>query len=512
MEVKTGATMAEMERAVEIALWYQKLRETSNKAFLPLFFDEHRFLVLKGGGGSGKSVFAARKLIERAYAEPGHRFLVCRKVGKTIRESCWRNLLNQLSEFYPGRYKANKSDMTITCDTGTMFLFAGLDDVEKLKSIVDVTGIWVEEASEILEGDLNQLNIRLRGEHACYDQIILTFNPISITHWLKKRFFDRRDEEARTHETTYKDNRFLPEKDRKVLEDFKVTDRYYYEVYCLGFWGTTGKTVFNGEAVTRRLLDNVQPKATGYMEFQYNGLVISDVKFRADETGFLKIYKMPEAGVPYVLGGDPAGDGSDSFVAQVIDNRTGQQVATLRHQFDEDLYAHQVYALGMFYNTALIGIENNFSSYPTKELERLGYPNLYVRETEDEYTHRPKKAFGVYTNTKTRPVMIAELIKAVREDINIVCDKDTLTEMLTFVRNEAFKPEAEEGAHDDCVMALAIAHYIRPQQEYTAAQAEEAKPAAIWTRSMYEDYENASEEEQRYLLRKWGVPEDLADG
>ena len=202
---------------LDIARWYVHLAETSNKAFMPLFFDEHRFLVLKGGGGSGKSVFAARKLIERAFAEPGHRFLVCRKVAKTLRESCWRNILDQLSKYYPGRYSPNKSDLTITCDNGSTFLFAGLDDVEKLKSIVDVTGEWIEEASELLEGDLNQLNIRLRGETREYKQIILTFNPISITHWLKLRFFDRQDPNARVHESTYRDNRFLPEEDRKVL-------------------------------------------------------------------------------------------------------------------------------------------------------------------------------------------------------------------------------------------------------------------------------------------------------
>ena len=496
---------SQMRRAYEAAVWYQGLRETSNRAFLPLFFDEHRFLVLKGGGGSGKSVFAARKLIERAFAEPGHRFLVCRRVAKTLRESCWRNLLIQLGKYYPGRFKANKSDMVITCDTGTVFLFAGLDDVEKLKSIVDVSGIWVEEASEIQESDLNQLNIRLRGEHPYYDQIILTFNPISITHWLKARFFDRKDEEGRTHETTYEDNRFLPEKDRKVLEDFQYTDRYYYEVYCLGFWGTTGKTVFNGEAVTKRLLDNVQPVAVGMMKYEDTGLRLEDIEFTHDRQGYLKIYTLPERGVPYVIGGDTAGDGSDCFVAQVIDNRTGKQVAVLKHQFDEDLYAKQVFALGMWYNEALIGVENNFSSYPTKELERMEYPNLYVRETEDEYTHRMKNAYGVNTNTKTRPVMIAGLIQAVREDINIVCDGDTLREMLTFVRNEQWRPEAEEGAHDDCVMALAIAHYIRPQQRYLELKEEKR---VQWTDAMFEDFYRASEEEQDMLLRKWGEPEE----
>lgn len=489
---------------MDIARWYVHLAETSNKSFMPLFFDEHRFLVLKGGGGSGKSVFAARKLIERAFAEPGHRFLVCRKVAKTLRESCWRNILDQLSRYYPGRYSPNKSDLTITCDNGSTFLFAGLDDVEKLKSIVDVTGEWIEEASELLEGDLNQLNIRLRGETKEYKQIILTFNPISITHWLKLRFFDRKDPDARVHESTYWDNRFLPEEDRKVLEDFKETDRYYYEVYCLGLWGTTGRTVFDGEAVTRRLLDNVQPVKVGMMAYRDTGLALEEIRFEDDHTGHIRIYKEPEQGVPYVIGADTAGEGSDSNVAQVLDNRTGEQVAVLRQQFDEDLFAKQLFALGMYYNTALIGVETNWSTYPVLTLERLNYPKQYVRETIDNYTHRTKKAFGFETTGKTRPVIIAELVKAVREDINLVCDRDTLEEMLTFIRNEKFRPEAEEGAHDDCVMSLAIAHYIRPQQDYLTAQERKKRK---WTSDMWEDYRNASPREKDELRKLWGDPD-----
>ena len=99
------------------------------------------------------------------------------------------------------------------------------------------------------------------------------------------------------------------------------------------------------------------------------------------------------------------------------------------------------------------------------ELERLRYPKQYIRESIDDYTHKIKQSFGFLTNTKTRPVILAELIKAVRDDITIVNDETTLQEMLTFVRNpETLKPEAELGAHDDCVLSLAIAHYIRPQQ------------------------------------------------
>lgn len=112
-------TQKELDLKVECALWFRNLRETNNRTFLPLFWDEHRYLVLKGGGGSGKSIFAGRKILERAITEPGHRFLVCRKVARTLRESCFKQLLGQLIDFYPDSgYKANKSDLAISFRNG----------------------------------------------------------------------------------------------------------------------------------------------------------------------------------------------------------------------------------------------------------------------------------------------------------------------------------------------------------------------------------------------------------
>lgn len=213
-----------------------------------------------------------------------------------------------------------------------------------------------------MEGDFNQLDIRLRGKTREYQQIILTFNPISIQHWLKKRFFDRRDPRARVHESTYRDNRFLDAAAIRTLESFKETDEYYYQVYCLGMWGVTGKTVFDGRAISRRLQELKAPENIGLFEYGYDGLRISDIRWTNDRSGCVSIYKTPEAGAPYVIGADTAGEGSDFFVAHVMDNRTGEQVAVLRGQFDEDVFAHQLYCLGRHYNTALIGIETNFST------------------------------------------------------------------------------------------------------------------------------------------------------
>lgn len=488
-------------------------RKVFNARYLPLLGDSHRYLVLYGGAGSGKSYFAAQRYIYKLISPGMCNLLVVRQVGRTNRDSTY-SLLRQiitrwgLSDYY----RCNDSDLRITCTaTGNSAIFKGLDDAEKLKSVTfargELTDIWVEEASEICEEDYKQLDTRLRGGKAP-KQVTLTFNPIDINHWLKHRYFDRPDERAVTLHTTYKDNAHIDAEYAALLEGYKDTDPYYYTVYCLGEWGVYGKTVFAAAAVSGRLSElRGAPYRTGLYEYDYDGMVISNIRWVDDASGYIKLYCEPEQGRPYVIGGDTAGDGSDYFVGQVLDNVTGQQVATLRHDTDEDLYARQMYCLGKSYNDALLAIEANYSTYPIKELERLGYNHQYVRVSEDTYTHKPTKSYGYQTNSKTRPLSIAGLVTIAREHIEYINDTDTLEEMLTFVRNSKGRPEAQQGAHDDCVMALAIAYYAREQQ--LSEVAPEERKTVKWLASMIDDYERADTDEREWMIAKYGYPSNM---
>lgn len=248
------------------------------------------------------------------------------------------------------------------------------------------------------------------------------------------------------------------------------------------------------ETVTRSIYDNVpDPRKK-----------IRNIKWEPSEKGLIRIIKHPERGRPYVLGGDTAGTGSDKFTGQVLDNVTGAQVAVLQHQFDETLYARQMFCLGMYYNGALIGVETNYSTYPEKELERLGYPNLFVRRQEDTFTGKIKHAYGFETTSTTRPLIIDGLKTVAREHLELIGDYETLGEMLSFVYNEAYRPEAEQGKHDDLVMALAIAHYLREFQDVVTVR--EPGEKAQWTKDMYEDYWASGEEMRKILLLTWGNP------
>lgn len=228
---------------------------------------------------------------------------------------------------------------------------------------------------------------------------------------------------------------------------------------------STGNCYFNKENIINRINNVPNPIIRGKFNCFYDGIRIRNQKFLEQEDGEIQIYEYPENRVPYVIGGDTAGEGSDYFTAHVINNITGKQVAVLKQQHNEIEYVKQVYCLGMFYNKALIGLENNFSTYPTQKLTELNYPNQYVRKKEDVYNTKYEKSFGFRTTSITRPYILANLQEIVHDSIEVINDKDTLREMLTFIINEKGRMEAEQGYHDDLVMALAITYYIRSQQQ-----------------------------------------------
>lgn len=494
------------EREFEVCRWYDQLRRTSNEAFLPLFFAKERWLVLCGGAGSGKSRLAARKVIERCASEAGHRILVCRKVFATLRESCYSLLVSEVETYYPGLgIEATVSPMQIKFANGSLILFAGLDDVEKLKSIHRITSVWIEEASECDERDVDQLNIRLRDPSPWYKQIIITFNPVSALHWLKRRFFDEELPDVRTSRTTYKDNRFLPSEYGEELEKYRDIDPYYYSVYALGEWGVLGQTVFSAAEVTERLasLKDEGVRAQFVWEKEDNfGRPLGGSYVEGD--GPVTIWKDVDRSRVYVIGADTAGNGSDAFCADVIDVVTKEQCAQIYLRDGEDEFLSQLWALGMRYNGALIAPETNFSTYIPNMLQKWHYPRLYVRETEDTYTGRLKKSFGFLTTSHNRNKIIAELVRDVRGMMGNIHSRRTLEEMLTFVRNEDYRPEAQEGAHDDCVMSLAIAYHARCQAHVPPLEAERER--AVWTDDMWEDYRRASREDRDRLILKWGDP------
>jgi len=211
--------------------------------------------IFYGGSSSGKSYFLAQRTVLDV-VKGGHNYLITRKVARTLRGSTFNEIKKAINFFQLRDYfKINESDLVITCINGYQILFAGLDDVEKVKSITPakgvITDIWVEEATETEYNDVQQLDKRLRGQSTVNKRIVLSFNPIYQTHWIYGQYFaghwadgDKcyQDDKLLIIKTTFVDNAFLTDDDKRRIAD--TSDKYYYEVYVLGNWGVLGKVIF----------------------------------------------------------------------------------------------------------------------------------------------------------------------------------------------------------------------------------------------------------------------------
>jgi phage terminase large subunit len=235
-----------------------------NPAYRKINRSRARFLVYWGSAGSGKSVNIALKLVtELSFGPPGVHCLVVRKTKESHTDSTRAELVSAMRAIFGNgwmnEWDAPASRLTLTNKkNGNSFIFRGVKDEaqrEQLKSISVPQGkiekAWVEEATEILPSDFNQINARMRGAlpEGHYYQTVLSFNPVSATHWLKRRFFDRVDPSAETCHTTWRDNRFIDDEYRRYMESMEEIDPEFAQVYGRGEWGTRGGLILTRHQV-----------------------------------------------------------------------------------------------------------------------------------------------------------------------------------------------------------------------------------------------------------------------
>lgn len=230
-----------------------------NPVYLPYINNDSRTQIYFGGSSSGKSKFIIGQRTLIKLLEGGHNFLICRQTKNSIRGSVAAEIEKTISEWNLTEFfKVNKVDGTVTCINGYQIAFAGLDDVEKLKSITFkkgvLTDIIVEEATETELSSIKQLRRRQRGkvQGNVKKTITLLFNPILQNHWIFEEYFKQiawaeAQKEYKSNsltilKTTYKDNQFLEQDDIDELENEK--DEYWYNVYTLGNWGVLGDVIF----------------------------------------------------------------------------------------------------------------------------------------------------------------------------------------------------------------------------------------------------------------------------
>lgn len=243
---------------MEIDLDLSHIGNVMNPHFMPLLKDKNRYMVLYGGGGSGKSVFIAQKLLLRILVgmkmDIRHKFICLRKTAPASRLSLHAEFKKLIYDD-PDKggwglgndlVTENKSFMSFMFKNGSEILTGGMDDAEKIKSIQGITGAWLEEATEFTYNDFDQIDLRLRGKTDTYKQIIISFNPISKFLWPYGEFFVDPPENCTVHHSTYKDNRFLDAEYIKKLQRYeKVGNMLKHSIYALGDWGSVETLIYN---------------------------------------------------------------------------------------------------------------------------------------------------------------------------------------------------------------------------------------------------------------------------
>ena len=163
--------------------------------------------------------------------------MVCRRYGSTVRETVWQLILEQLRFFQIEHLcNINKTERTIELPNGTQFIFFGLDEETKLLSLQNISDVWIEEVFECRRDIVEQLNLRMRGSKG-NQQLFLSFNPISAAHWLYDFCEVNPPKNFLYHQSTFRDNAFLPAPYIESLEDLYRTNPVKARVYCDGDWG-----------------------------------------------------------------------------------------------------------------------------------------------------------------------------------------------------------------------------------------------------------------------------------
>lgn len=263
---------------------------------------------------------------------------------------------------------------------------------------------------------------------------------------------------------------------RKVVANGFDLFRQEYPLTPEEAFVSTGRPVFNPDYILQRLKEPKAPIAQMAVEGSLlkehpRGELLVYVDYpEKDVDGKLtgkRVLVDPEQ--TYVLGADvgmgvgrlkDSAKQSDPSVVQILDSNK-RQVAVWRGIIHPDAFAHILQAIGYFYNTALIAPErNNHGLLTCVRLRDIGYPNIYTDTTEGTLQDKDTIRIGFYTDERTKPLIIDKLRGADRERDIEINDTLTLKEMYTFVVTESGRMEAEKPAHDDTVMALAIANHI----------------------------------------------------
>lgn len=244
------------------------LPDIVGKGYATFWNFKGRYRVVKGSRRSKKSKTTGLWFIYNMMKYPEANTLVVRKTFRTLKDSCFTELkwsIHRLGVDYLWDVKESPLEMTYK-PTGQKIYFRGLDDPLKVTSITTEVGVlswmWIEEGYEITsEDDFDTLEESMWGDcpEGLFKQITITFNPWNERHWLKKRFFDVKDDpDILAMTTNYLCNEWLSEADRKAFEKMKQRNPRRYKVAGLGDWGIVDGLVYENWTEAEFTLEDIK--------------------------------------------------------------------------------------------------------------------------------------------------------------------------------------------------------------------------------------------------------------
>lgn len=320
--------------------------------YLDAVTDPKTYNILWGGAGSGKSQTMIQLFLAEICDHKANQFqtfFVIRKVAATIRNSVFADFRNKISQWGLDKLVKAKTGYMELQSGNNKIVFLGCDDPEKLKSLSQAKYIWIEEATELTLEDFTQITLRLRGKSEHPKRFFMTFNPVSDSHWIKKRFFDdvpqnEANQILRLH-GTYRDALdFLDDEYVTRMEALKAVSQTYYEVYALGQWGIWDRESLFATSFdySRHVYDGyikASPTHNLYLAFDFNvtnTCVVNQYIKNSEEGLFyatinvIKVYRVGDLAalcqtikqefpdMTYIINGDASGASRNAFTQDNI--------------------------------------------------------------------------------------------------------------------------------------------------------------------------------------------------
>jgi len=409
--------------------------------------NEDKHSAFLGGRGSGKSEAGAIKLLLYLLDYPGAVVMVVAPIYKTL----WNSTLESIKKVFPPHiYKFYEQKREIILEPeygGSKILLSSADNPDDLRG-PNLAAFWLDEAAQMKPDVWKILVPTLRQSGRFRYQGWITGTPRGF-NWIYQEFAREKRENYWMIQASAEENPFLPKGFIDDLrESYKNDPDFAFQELEGGFTVVGGREFFVRSVLES--LDTPEPIET--------------------REGCIEIWKSPYVGGRYVAGCDPCWGETNSYgVATVLDWQTGEQVAKIRGRIQPDEMAQKFTDLCREYNNAYALAEvNGEGRHLVDKMLELDYGSRMYHRHPEWWAHEDKQ--GWHTNTKTRPEILSELEEAIRLRLTKPNSRNTIDEMMSFIRDEKGKTGASEGAYDDEVMAYAMAWHGRQYATFTTRE------------------------------------------